>query len=345
MGGMERASINLANHIVNKGIKVYLITIFKKPHFFEVDEKVNIIEPKNFNDEKFSMIKTLKFIRANIKVINPDATLVMGQFYGALSMLSTLGLQQKIFISERSSPLLKWPLKQRIVNQIAYFIKKPDGVIAQTNLAKTHQQNYYGSKVNIVVIPNPLREVEIYPQYKRENTILAVGRLNDTLKGFDLLIESFAQIKDLGWRLVFAGGDENGEHLKNLAREKNVEDQIDFLGKVKNIDEVYAKAGIFVIPSRSEGFPNALCEAMAAGVPCISFDFVAGPSDIIIDGITGVLVENGNTTLLADQIRKLILNPQQRKELSERAIQVKEQYDADKICNDILQFVIKNDEK
>lgn len=344
MGGMERASVNLANHIAKKGVKVHLITVFKKQHFFNPDSEVHIIEPNNFNEEKLSFFKTLKYLRSNIKDINADATLVIGQFYGALTMLCSLGLRHNIYISERSSPLLIWPLKQRVVNQLAYFIKKPHGVVAQTTLAKEYQQKYYGSNVKIKVIPNALRKIEYFPDFQKENIILAVGRLDDSLKGFDLLIESFAQIKDLGWRLVFAGGDEYGEHLKNQARVNKVEDQIDFLGKVKNIDQVYAKAGIFVIPSRSEGFPNALCEAMAAGLPCISFDFIAGPSDIINHGVTGILVENGNTAVLAEQMKNLILNPQLRKKLGENAQQVKERFDADKISNDLLQFVLKNDE-
>ena len=70
--------------------------------------------------------------------------------------------------------------------------------------------------------------------------------------------------------------------------------RIKFLGKVEEIDKCYAYAGMFVIPSRSEGFPNALAEAMTAGCCCVTFDFVAGPRDIITNNINGIIVENKN---------------------------------------------------
>lgn len=340
MGGMERASVNFANSIAKKGKEVYLVVVFKKNHFFEIDKRVKIIEPENFNISKLSIFKTIKFIRNSILEINPITTIVIGQFYGALTMLGAIGLKNNVYISERSSPLLKWPLRQRIVNRLSYWLKSPDGIIAQTNIAKSYQQKYYGKKVKIEVIPNPLRKIKLYPQIVRENNILAVGRFNDPLKGFDLLIESFALLKDTGWRLVFAGGDEEGEDLKKLADEYGVLDKIKFLGKVKNIDEVYARAGMLVMPSRSEGFPNALCEAMAAGLPVVSFDFVAGPRDIITHNVNGVIVENGNTKQLAFAIESLIENPLLRIELGEEAKKIKSKYDSDFICEQLLAFTL-----
>ena len=78
------------------------------------------------------------------------------------------------------------------------------------------------------------------------------------------------------------------------------------------MDKIYAKAGIFVMPSRSEGFPNALAEAMAAGCCCISFDFIAGPRDLIDHNQTGLIVENGNIEALSKTIDELISKPEIR---------------------------------
>src|SRR5690606_2343592 len=135
----------------------------------------------------------------------------------------------------------------------------------QTAIAATYQKKIYGEKIPIRVIPNALRPVTLYPEIRRKKWILAVGRFGDPLKGFDRLIKAFSKIHAHDWYLVFAGGDRDGEALKTLANELGVLERVLFLGKVIDLDRIYAEAGIFVIPSRSEGFPNALCEALAAG--------------------------------------------------------------------------------
>lgn len=229
----------------------------------------------------------------------------------------------------------------RIFSCLVYLFLKPAGVIAQTNIAANYQKKIYSKKTKICVIPNALRNVQLYPDVKRQNLVLAVGRLKDHLKGFDRLIEAFALIKNKDWKLAFAGGDEEGEHLKNQARELGIYDRISFLGKVKDMDRVYAQAGIFVIPSRSEGFPNALCEAMAAGLPCISFDFVAGPRDIITDGLDGLLVEDGNIEALAQTIDFLIENPAERERLGQNALEIRERLKLEKIGKEHLDFILE----
>ena len=88
----------------------------------------------------------------------------------------------------------------RAINKFAFSIKPPKGVIAQTNIAAEYQRKYF-KKSKVVVIPNSVREVQLFPEIKREKVILAVGRLNDYLKGFDLLIESFAKLKNQDWEL------------------------------------------------------------------------------------------------------------------------------------------------
>ena len=340
MGGMERASVNLANALNEEGYKVYFIVILKKQHFFDLNANITLIEPNLFNINSISLLKTITYLRKNIKTINPDSTLVFGQFYGALSMLATFGFKNKIYLSERSSPFYVWPLSQRIINKFCFSIKKPDGLIAQTSIAKKYQQLYYGKNVKIEVIHNQVREINYFPDIKREKIILAVGRFNDISKGFDLLIQSFALVKNEDWRLVFAGGDENGQHLRNIASNYNVLHRIDFLGKVLRIDEVYAKASIFVIPSRSEGFPNALCEAMAAGLPCISFDFVAGPRDIIDNGKNGIIVEFGNLEKLAEEIDLLISNEELRFKLGANAKFISDTLGKKNITKKIIDFIL-----
>jgi glycosyltransferase involved in cell wall biosynthesis len=332
MGGMERASSTLANEFDANGYKVYLLLLFKRKHFFQVSPAITVIEPEGFNSSSFSFLNTLKFIRDNVKSINPNATLVYGKFYGALSMLSTLGLKSKIFISERSSPLLKWPIHQRVFNKIAFFLKKPSGAIAQTSVAKELQSLYYGDRVPISIIPNAIRNVELYPEIKRQKIILSAGRPNDPLKGFDRLIDAYSLIKNKDWKLVILGGA-GDIGLERQVKSLELEAHVDLLEKSGNVDQWFAKAGIYVIASRSEGFPNVLCEAMLSGLACISFDFIAGPSDIIANNIDGILVKNGDIDALAVAMDGLISDQSKRKSIGLEARESRCKLDNEQLFN------------
>jgi glycosyltransferase involved in cell wall biosynthesis len=226
-----------------------------------------------------------------------------------------------------------------LFNKIVYTICTPAGLISQTWLAAEKQQRFFKNRTRIKVIHNGVKKVILYPETKRQKKILAVGRLNDHLKGFDRLIEAFAIIKDQDWQLVFAGPDEKGEHLKNQAYELGVHNRVRFLGQVKDMDRLYAEAGIFVIPSRSEGFPNALCEAMAAGLPSISFDFCAGPRELINSDENGLIVPDGDINSLAGAIDYLISEPKERDRLGNKAMEIRDRLDANKIADQWLAFI------
>lgn len=337
MGGMERAAVNTANGL-NNDTEVIFVSLFKKPHFFKLDQGIHLEEPDNFNILNLSIFKTIKWLRHLVKVHKPDRVLVFNKFYAALTALALIGLSVPFYISERSSPFFVWKQPFRFINRLAFSLRPPLGVMAQTSIAAEYQKKYY-SKSTVKVIPNVLREIVYHPEIKRENIILAVGRLGDYLKGFDLLIESFSLLQNKDWELHIVGGDEDGADLKELAANLGIIERIKFLGKIQDTDKYYAQAGIFVIPSRSEGFPNALVEAMANGCACVAFDFTAGPKDIIDDGVSGIIVENGNVIKLAQAIDYLIENPEKRIQLGESARIIKERLDQKVIINKILEFL------
>jgi glycosyltransferase involved in cell wall biosynthesis len=338
MGGVERASSNIANGLKNAGHNVTYLALIPEPHFFELS--TNYIEPTGFNERKMDFIKTIKYIRKNVKGIQPDHIIAFTKFYAALANLALLFSKFKIVITERSSPLYQWPKHIELFCKFSFGLKKLAGVISQTSIASDYHKKRYG-KTKYTVIRNAVREIKLYPEIKRENIILAVGRFHDACKGFDLLIEAFNLLEDKSWRLVFAGGSENeGQYLLDLADADKVS-RIDFLGKVTNMDELYAKAGVFVIPSRSEGFPNALAEAMVSGCCCISFDFIAGPRDIIQANITGIIVESGNVKLLAETIDKLISDSDLRTTLERNAKENSISMNDESIIKNYIDFLNK----
>lgn len=339
LGGVERASVNLSNEISRLGYKVFFVALIPKEPFYALDGRVEYFEPKGFNQSGISLIKTLVFLRKHINRINPDAIIGFTKFYGLFANLSLIATPHRIFISERSSPLYKWPRHISLFCSISKLLRKPAGIIAQTKIAASYQQLYYGN-IPISVIPNAIRKLELYPNIERQKILLCVGRMGDSCKGFDLMIESFSRLKNQDWELHFAGGteDEGNYLIENLSSE-HIRKRIKFLGRVKDIDLVYASAGIFVLPSRSEGFPNALSEAMAAGVPCISFDFIAGPGDLITHNEDGILVPREDVTALAETIDQLINDPLKRKNLGENAMESSQRFKGSKIAKLHIDFI------
>ena len=341
MGGMERASASLANYFASEKLIVSYISIFKKPHFFILDQSIYLYEPPaELNNRRLNLFKTIWWLRKTIRKSHPSAVLVFNKFYGALVASSLILDKTPLLVSERSSPLYKWSTRIKVFNRLSFIMRSPQGIIAQTYIAADYQSKYYSTKTQIRVIPNAIRFVKLFPDIIRQKKILAVGRLTDPLKGFDRLIEAFAKLRNQEWLLIFAGGDEEGVLLKEQAKRLKVDHKVRFLGKVKNMDSIYAECGIFVIPSRSEGFPNALCEAMAAGLPCISFNFVAGPGEIITNGHDGLIVEDGNIDALSKSIEFLIEHPQERDRLGQNALKIRDRLKLEKIGHEYLNFIL-----
>jgi GalNAc-alpha-(1->4)-GalNAc-alpha-(1->3)-diNAcBac-PP-undecaprenol alpha-1,4-N-acetyl-D-galactosaminyltransferase len=187
-------------------------------------------------------------------------------------------------------------------------------------------ENYNFVK-RLAVIYNPIFMKNI--KSKKEKIILAVGRLN-VQKGFDLLLETFATLNSDEWRLVIAGDGVEKENLLHLIKSLKL-DNVELIGKQKDIFEWYAKSSIFVLSSKKEGFPNVLLEAMASGCAVVSFDCPHGPSEIIIHEKNGLLVKNQERGELGNSIQVLIDNALLREELSREALKVKEIYPMSKM--------------
>lgn len=340
MGGIERASSTIANQFAEQGHDVLYLAIFKHPRFFKLHPQVVYDEPLDgTNVTKLNLLKTILRIRKTVTKFNPDSILAFNKLYAALTLIAVIGLGKKVYISERSSPFYKWRRQMDLVNRFAFTINPPDGVIAQTNIAAEYQKRKLPKNTKITVIPNAVRNITLHPEIARKNWILAVGRLDDNLKGFDRLIDAFTLCETSNWQLVFAGALETAGLLQQQAERLGLTDRIVFLGKIENMDEVYAQASIFVIPSRSEGFPNALCEAMAAGLPCISFDFTAGPRDIISNGVNGIIVPDGDLQQLATAIDAIASDAGKRAELGKNASEIATRLESSKIGKAYFDFI------
>lgn len=184
------------------------------------------------------------------------------------------------------------------------------------------------------VIPNPLPFNPTQISRCNNKKIISVGRL-DEQKGYDRLIDAWAMIssKYPDWTISVFGEGNQEAMLRQKIEQKNIAQSFKLENPVKNIADKYLDSSVYVMSSRFEGFPMVLLEAMACGLPVVSFDCPDGPAEIIVDGSNGFLVENGDIRLLADKIAFLIGNEEARIKMGAKAKETAQLYTQDAIMN------------
>lgn len=173
---------------------------------------------------------------------------------------------------------------------------------------------------NLEVIPNFVKSGSSARSSYSCKQVVAVGRYS-WQKGFDLLINAWKIVNASypDWQLAIYGNGDNGFYQKQ-ADDLGLSSVITCHGPVENIHEKYVESSLFVLSSRYEGFGLVLVEAMGAGLPIVSFACPCGPSDIVENGLTGILVPPGNVEQLAEKICFLIEHQDVRQAMGEKAI-------------------------
>ena len=173
---------------------------------------------------------------------------------------------------------------------------------------------------NLIVIANPLSFYPLEVSNLRNKQVIAVGK-QSFQKGFDRLLRSWAIVhaKNPDWRLSIYGKFDESQGLVSQAIQLGIKTTVDFFEPVSNIQEKYQESSIYTLSSRFEGFGMVLIEAMACGVPCVSFDCPYGPGDIISDEIDGFLVANNDISGMAERINILIENKELRLQMGTKA--------------------------
>lgn len=183
---------------------------------------------------------------------------------------------------------------------------------------------------HVDVIPDPLAFQTDKVSLLNSKRVIAVGRYVYQ-KGFDLLLQAWSQVEKscTGWELAIYGQG-NRAPYENLIKELGIDNnRCHLYGPTKNIKQEYLNSSIFVFSSRFEGFGMVLVEAMACGLPVVSFDCPCGPKDIISEGVDGLLIPNGNVSQLSDKLMWLINHPKEIHRLSLGAVERSKKYSLD----------------
>ncbi len=317
-GGAERVLTTLANYFSEKN-EVCIATFNEEAPFYPLHEKISILSIQSAahsNNTLIALKNNAKSVRKLTKVLQKEDPDVVISFMTTCNIIATLAAKavgKPIVISERihydflTSKI--WRGLRRVIYPLA------DHLVVQSQY---DMQKYHFVK-NRSVILNPLFFKQTV-RNTREHIILAVGRL-DQQKGFDMLIEAYSRLQT-DWKLWIVGEGAERKNLEKLITEKSLQGCVLLPGRTDKILEHYRKASIFVLSSRTEGFPNALAEAMACGCAVTAFDCKTGPSDMIENGVNGLLVKNGDIDALAESLQRLIDNAHLRDKLSTEAVKI-----------------------
>jgi GalNAc-alpha-(1->4)-GalNAc-alpha-(1->3)-diNAcBac-PP-undecaprenol alpha-1,4-N-acetyl-D-galactosaminyltransferase len=345
-GGMERVMSELARDFSGREeVELHLVLYgISREIFYPIPEDIQIHKPKfSFNNRlrTYHTLKTLAFLRKTIKNMHPLSVLSFGEYWNNFVLLSMMGLKIPVFVSDRSQPDLNLGRFQNFLKKRLY--PRARGIILQTQKAKEIYLQKHRHP-NIKVIGNPIRRIEGKGiAYHQEKRVLMVGRLIQS-KHQDLLIKMFSRVCPPDWTLMIVGYDhlkqQHMGRLKELSKNLGVEKQVVFTGKSDEIEALYLSSSIFAFTSSSEGFPNVIGEAMSAGLPVVAFDCVAGPSEMIEEGVTGFLAPLFDEPAFETKLERLMQNEGLRKEMGARGKEKIQDFSQEKIAEEFYQFIL-----
>ena len=352
-GGMERVLLNKVTWLVGKmGWDVTVVTTDQHGRlpFYPFPEGVKMIDlGVNYSEDngKPFLKKLLGFLKrrrlhekrfkALLEQIRPD---VVDCFYpGECSFVPGLKDGSKKMMELHQSKLFHHQYNRTGLMGLAdkvrarmdeRLVRKFDRFVVLTE----EDAKMWGEMPNIRVIPNAANFIAQKYSDCSEKRVIAVGRL-DYQKSFDRLILVWEKVheKMQDWRLDIFGQGEWKEMLQKMIDDRGLQDVVRVNTPTKNIGKEYSESSMLVMSSHYEGFPMVMIEAMACGLPAVSFDFKCGPKDIIKDGENGVIVPDGDIDVLAEAMMKLMGDDELRKRMGEEAKKVVETYSEEKVMS------------
>lgn len=322
-GGLERVLAVKASLLAEKfGYEVHILTLNESPEakpFFEFSDKIKRHSiAVHGNPLKYWKLYRIR-IRQKVAEINPDVISVCDDGLKGFYIPRILKIKIPIIYERHASLQIsakssKIEFKHKMVN----FLMQKNAQSFDKFVLLTEGNLKEWPAGNLAVIPNPLPFTVEKNADLSVKTVISVGSLSYN-KGTDLLLEIWEKVSKNfpDWKLEIYGksADSNYEELNQKKNLRNVF----FNPPVSDIQQKYVEASVFVLPSRSEGFGMVIIEAMACGLPVVSFDCPHGPGDIVTDGKDGFLIENGNTDQFAEKLALLMKDIELRKKFGTEA--------------------------
>ena len=338
--GAERVLSSLANAWSAKGWEVCILAMEdgQVPPFYPLSPAVEVRYLDLLKDSSgpwsglANNLRRLSTIRKAIREARPDVLVSFIDKANALSVIASRGLGVPIVISERTDPSRRtlgrfW----NKLRDLAY--PRADVVVFQSQAVL----DWFPARVRAkgLVIPNAVSlppPAASSPASGAPRRVLAMGRLH-AVKGFDLLLPAFAaaSARVPGWELdIWGEGAELGA-LEAQAQDLGLGGSVRFRGVTDAPFDAMRQADLFVMSSRAEGFPNALVEAMACGMPVLTTDFGGAAKEIVHDGVDGLVVPPGKAEALAEGLTRLMSDAELRARLAAQAPDVARRFAPERV--------------
>ncbi len=338
--GVERVGSMIANGLSEVGHEIILASIGPcDAPFFPLNEGIKIISLLDSPRVNLGGIpNTIYKIRQLLKKERVDIIIAVDTKSIPYTLPATLGLQVKHIGWEHFNfDPSEGMSRSSIVRHLA--ARYCDSVVTLTERDKEYWLKNTRHKSQIIAIANPCP----FPiqEYTKQNKkiVLAVGRL-DRDKGFDLLLEAWLQVITVmpEWTLKIVGEGDQRAHLTQFIEANQMIESVELVGMTNNVGHYYRQADIFCLSSRVEGFGMVLTEALAFGLPIVSFDCGPGPAEVLKD--TGsILVPKNDITQLASALISLMKDDEQKRVIGLKGKAKVEMYQPDTIIGEWLDLL------
>lgn len=328
-GGAERVVSTLANEFNRQGFNVFVVCLNQAEQGYQISPEITIITLLKkrciehiFNRFRYASLIYLRLFRLLMKerpICVVSFMTTSNLWTGAVCNIVNI----PYIVSERTTP-------DHTINSFNFFLRKLTFLIYKRSRTVVlpakgiedcmkRNQTFKGL-VNTKVINNPINlfqppsPISVY----HRKFILGVGRLA-YIKGFDQLIDAYAKVGLDDVDLIIIGEGREHTNLLRQIEKLGLQHKIKLIGTKDNLQDYYSQTELFVLPSRNEGSPNALIEAMSFGCACIAMDCEFGPSELIENEKNGILVEVNNVLKLTSAIHQVLTDVELKKRLAGNA--------------------------
>ncbi len=329
-GGSERSTTTIANALVQRGHQVTIVSFTGKDTspFFSIDERIKRVYLAPKKDKYPVLVREIRriiLLRRLYKMINPDVIVVIGATRAWVNVPATKGYKviTKEYFSVHHRSQLTSNLSRRLTARTS------EAVIALSEEDKRIYLEKFGAK-RVEIIPNPLTLSNPAPTTLNNKIVLCLGRMT-RVKGFDLLLKAWKQVRHQDWDLYLVGDGTMRKQLEKQVKADSMQKNVHFFPATANVLPYYQQASIFVLPSRSEAFGNVLTEAMSVGVPTVCFDCGDGVREVVANGETGIIVPPQDTQAMAAALDTLMDNPERLQAMHRQSLERVKRYNTEAI--------------
>ena len=333
-GGTQRVLTRLANDWATRGLRICVITLAGSAgDKYELHPAVNRVALNSVGASRTKIValisnaRRLFRLRRALRLTNAPVIVSFLTATNVLTIIAAAGLAARVVVSERNDPEKQqlrwpWPLLRRWSYAYAH-------VVTANSRGALEWLRSFVPDSKLLLVPNPVSQpAAAVCHSNRKKVILNIGRLSHQ-KAQDILIKAYAEVIENApdWRLTIVGSGPEKAQLHELASMLGIADRVRWIEWTDDVDSLYRSSSIFVLPSRYEGAPNTLLEAMGHGLPVIVTNASPGPLEYVVDDATGLVVSPDDVDQLVNALMRMATSDKLRQRLGASARSKVAQFD------------------